>query len=74
MTHPTENMIRNTPEVHDCDWESELSTKHDWIKFFAVVGPLLVAIPALFFALSELRDPLGKMATATLNLLGLPTW
>ena len=74
MTHPTEHMIRNTPEVHDCEWEPELSPWHDVKRCAAVVVPLLIALPTLFYALSELREPLGGAAKATLEILGLPTW
>lgn len=74
MTHLNEHMIRNTPEVHDCEWEPELSPWHDVKRFAAVVVPLLIAITGLLYALSEMREPLSKAAKAIGNILGVPTW
>lgn len=50
----TENMIRNTPEVHDCDWADELSPRHDVKRFAAVVAPLVIAITAFLYAGREI--------------------
>lgn len=70
MTRLTENMIRNTPEVHDCDWEPELSPYHDIKRFLAVVVPVFIAIFALLYAGSEIMELLGKVWAWA----GLPSW
>ncbi|GAA0623507.1 hypothetical protein [Thalassospira tepidiphila] len=54
MTHINENTIRNTPEVHDREWEPELSPRHEWVKFFSLVGPLLIGITAFLYAGREI--------------------
>lgn len=54
MTRINEHMIRNTPEVHDCEWADELSPWHDVKRFAAVFVPLVIAITAFLYAGREI--------------------
>ncbi|MBR9900440.1 MAG: hypothetical protein GYB19_10320 [Rhodospirillales bacterium] len=55
MTRVNEHIIRNTPEVHDCEWEPELHPRRDeTVKLLAILGPLVIAITAFLYAGREI--------------------
>ena len=57
MTRINENMIRNTPEVHDCEFERDITPWwHDAVIFLKWVGPLLIGITAFLYAGREIIE------------------
>lgn len=51
----TDQIVRNTPEVHDCKWEPEFSPRNDErVKLLAILGPLVIAITAFLYAGREI--------------------
>ena len=56
MTHLNEHMIRNTPEVHDCEWEPELSPWHDVKRFAAIAGLLVFCVTVALYAGREIIE------------------
>tara|TARA_R110000796_G_scaffold117736_1_gene230810 strand:+ start:36467 stop:36709 length:243 start_codon:yes stop_codon:yes gene_type:complete len=57
----TDQIVRNTPEIHDIEWADELSPRHDVKRFLMVVVPLFIAILALMYAGAEIANVLGKV-------------
>lgn len=71
QTGEFEKHIRSTPEVHDCEWERDITPWwHEAVIYLKWIGPLFFAIFALLYAGRELMEPLGKVW----EWLGLPTW
>ncbi|MFV1850152.1 MAG: hypothetical protein ACMZ66_05530 [Thalassospira sp.] len=64
-----DQIARNTPEVHDVEWADELSPRHDVNRFLMVVGTITACVTIVLYALSEMREPLGKVWA----WLGLPS-
>lgn len=64
----TEQDIRNTPEIHDCEWDIT-PWWHEPVIYLKWIGPLTIAIFALLYAGSEIVEPLGKVWA----WLGLPS-